>query len=1007
MASYHDTNWNHLFERAMRHWEEYCNSSDASLLDQAIGLMEQAIPLIPEANLNLPTVISNLSVFYHARYIGTSSSDDLSRAVLRAEKALEITPKGDPDRASRLTNLSNALEARYGTGERENDDLNHAIAASEEAVSSASNDDPDLYAMLNNLAKQLGQRYVDHHDLKDLHASIEALTRAEGMTPETKTGDRATILQQLGVRLHDRFLATGDRQDLDKAIQTTRSALDICPQSNKDFWTIASELGNRLGARYTITWEQQDLDEAIRITKKALDATPPDHLHRPMILADLSNRLGYKHSRTEESSDLKNAIWYCQQSLNLTKDGDSHRPRRLNSLATLLYRRYLAHRDTEDLTKSISNMRKCLPLTGTGHSHYAGWARDLSMFLSHARDENADESIKWAKIAVAKTPKGHSERAAFLIHLATGLLKRSPKDQARSKEYLLEAFYDSACPIGDRLSAGRHLLLNMKSLFVQQDDMESAYRVAEETIGLISLFAPQHLQNEDKQNVLTLAVGLASEAAAVALAIRKDTADALRFLEDGRGVLLGSLYDLRSNIETVGQQYPDLASQFIHLQQRLNTPALSANDTDARTAGISGGTAVLSTDQRREAGESMKELVATIRSKPGFEQFLLPPSSSEVLTAATEGPIVVLNVSHLRCDALVIKSCGIHCLPLTQLNYEDVERRSTKLREDLDLAWLWDAVVGPVFDFLGFNTTPLGNQWPRVRWVPTGALIKFPLHAAGNHLKGGGETALDRAISSYSPSVKSIIHSRQRQAMGEPTASGANDRNLVLVPMEKTEGHHAHLSQVPKEIATVQRLGEEMHLSIDLPACNKNDVLASLQKCRILHFAGHGFTHRTQPLKSSLLLRDWKDHPLTVQSLLDIDLASSPPFLAYLSACGSGLVDHEKSVDESIHLSSAFQLAGFRHVVGTLWAVNDYMCVEMARLVYEHLKRNGMTDASVSTGLHHATRYLRDVWARSVNPALGGSRESERPGKYYGPGEKKKSRVGLEPLWVPYVHFGV
>jgi CHAT domain-containing protein len=44
-----------------------------------------------------------------------------------------------------------------------------------------------------------------------------------------------------------------------------------------------------------------------------------------------------------------------------------------------------------------------------------------------------------------------------------------------------------------------------------------------------------------------------------------------------------------------------------------------------------------------------------------------------------------------------------------------------------------------------------------------------------------------------------------------------------------------------------------------------------------------------------------------------------------------------------IHLVSAFQLAGFRHVIGTLWEVSDPHCVGIAIVIYETLRDEGMT----------------------------------------------------------------
>lgn len=78
-------------------------------------------------------------------------------------------------------------------------------------------------------------------------------------------------------------------------------------------------------------------------------------------------------------------------------------------------------------------------------------------------------------------------------------------------------------------------------------------------------------------------------------------------------------------------------------------------------------------------------------------------------------------------------------------------------------------------------------------------------------------------------------------------------------------------------------------------------------------------------------------------------------------------------VDKAVHLASAFQLAGFRHVIGTLWEVSDSHRVDVARVVYETLRNEGMTDIAVCQGLHQAVKALLDRHIESVE----GSRDAE------------------------------
>jgi CHAT domain-containing protein len=94
-------------------------------------------------------------------------------------------------------------------------------------------------------------------------------------------------------------------------------------------------------------------------------------------------------------------------------------------------------------------------------------------------------------------------------------------------------------------------------------------------------------------------------------------------------------------------------------------------------------------------------------------------------------------------------------------------------------------------------------------------------------------------------------------------------------------------------------------------------------------------------------------------------------YLAYLSACstaygGTGLLD------EAIHLASAFQAAGFQHVVATLWPVGDTAALRRAGQIHTQLK-NGATPALAVHQAVHA--------ARSASP-------------------------GTPSAWASHVHFG-
>ncbi|KAK8085990.1 hypothetical protein PG994_000964 [Apiospora phragmitis] len=228
------------------------------------------------------------------------------------------------------------------------------------------------------------------------------------------------------------------------------------------------------------------------------------------------------------------------------------------------------------------------------------------------------------------------------------------------------------------------------------------------------------------------------------------------------------------------------------------------------------------------------------------------------------------------------------------------------------------------------------------------------------------ETVLDRVISSYSSSIRAIIHSRR------PSIATSNSAQALLVAMEYTRGWGS-LPSAAKEVAAVRSLCRSMNIQTVEPLCRKAEIKSHLHRSAISHFAGHGCTDGIDPSKSYLCLGDRQTDG---GNLTRHELRERSPFSAYLSACGTGRLKVMKFMDENIHLISAFQLAGFRYVIGSLCNVDDDVCVDIARTTYEEISKNrGLEDGAVSRGLHKALRKQRDHWLDKLT-VQGPKRES-------------------------------
>jgi CHAT domain-containing protein len=108
-----------------------------------------------------------------------------------------------------------------------------------------------------------------------------------------------------------------------------------------------------------------------------------------------------------------------------------------------------------------------------------------------------------------------------------------------------------------------------------------------------------------------------------------------------------------------------------------------------------------------------------------------------------------------------------------------------------------------------------------------------------------------------------------------------------------------------------------------------------LSDASIAHLACHAIYVPKDPSSSRLLLQDGG---LSVSRIAQWNLRNGA--LAYLSACSTAFTGASVWDDETITLASAFQVAGFSHVVGTLWIAEDITSFAVAQSFYEFLQND-------------------------------------------------------------------
>ncbi|TDU80120.1 tetratricopeptide repeat protein [Streptomyces sp. KS 21] len=982
-------------------------------LESAIALLREALLDASDGLLYRTTMLTGLGNLLHARFARTRAVADLDGAVALHREAVHVMPPDHPDRADVLSSLGNVLRARFEqAGDIE--DLAAAIEAGWRSVEAAGVDGREPRAVaLCNLGNALRLRYERTGAIGDLEAAIRAGREALDALPAGHR-HRLMILSNLGISLQDRFARVGLVADVDAAIEVGTQAVEAAAPGHPDRAMFLSNLGGALRVRFERIGALADLNAAIDRLREAVEAVPADHPERVGYLSNLGNMLRARFARTRDIADLDAAIEMGRRAVDAAPASHRHRAMFLSNLGGALQVRFARTGAVEDLDAAVVRLREAVEAVPADHPHRARYLSNLGPALrtrsgrTGARSD-LDAAVDVGRQAVRTAPADHPERAVYLNNLAETLLTRFQQDgDAADRDAAVAAWSAASTTASATVSIRVDAGLSAARLLAQSGDARRAADAADAAVRLMPRLAPRRLERQDQQHAIGHAAGMTATAAALVLAAPGGTADeraerALGLLEVGRAVLLGQALETRSDLTDLRETHPELARRFAELRDRMDRPADAQVATDDERDGAPHRLPQeLAVHNRHRLAEEFTAVLAEIRTLEGFASFGLPPTIDELRAEASHGPIVVFNVSSHRSDALLLTAESITSCPLPQLEYTTVIDRvnafrqaqhtalagaDRKEREEAQsvlvdvLEWLWDAAAGPVLDALGHEGPPpaaerASDALPRVWWAPGGLLGLLPLHAAGHHADAPDDpqrrTVMDRVVSSYTPTVRALRYARERSRREgyDPTAAG----RALVVAMPTTPGMpgQGRLRFVDAEVAVLEaRFPDPVVLTEPdegggpagpEPATTptKARVLERLPHCAIAHFACHASSDPADPSQSRLLLHDHEDDPLTVRSLASADLDHVR--LAYLSACRTAAIDTVDLLDEAIHLASTFQLAGFPHVIGTLWEIDDQTAVRIARAFYDGLRTDATAvDPDRAAGaLHDAVRRLRD-----------------------------------------------
>ncbi|KAJ7653666.1 CHAT domain-containing protein [Mycena polygramma] len=643
---------------------------------------------------------------------------------------------------------------------------------------------------------------------------------------------------------------------------------------------------------------------------------------------------------------------------------DAPRWRVLSDLAGLLYARFMQDGQEQDLVDAVSRCHEALSLRPprSNASERVISLHHLSIYskaLFELRGRHIDllksiESSVAAEALAIEIDHPYLTWFHFCITRSEGSAGMQQDPDAALPPWKKEIMYPTTSAEA-RFNEAVALAWTAHDLGHFTDALrayKTAFSVAERI--LVALYTPTLQHNFLTRDYVRI---LPCRAASCALELG-NVEGAVELLEQGRGQIWGKIADYSLPLDMLVSKSEDLTDRFRPVCVSLELLSQA-------------GSGILLDDlQRTEKRNTLigewNDLLGEIRKVDGLAGFLEPKSFIMLRAAASQGPVIMLNVDTARSDAIIVQDAKApHLVPLPQdlarivpqlalivANVKGSSRRMIPSKDESQCLSavaqkLWQYICGPVvveLRALGFE------QKSHIWWCPTGALASLPIHASGP-CKNAEKDLMDHFISSYTPSLLSLLRAQARR-----------DEDIVRRQVQVLAvGQSNSLPQVSDELAYIQSIFSSAALVLDRADATPEAVEKNIHHYHVVHFACHGSLDIVNPLDSFLALHGSN---LSLKNLA-FNGGLFGGQLAFVAACDSAGTVTGSSTDEAITLAAAFQIRGFSSVIGTLWEMLDADGPPLARDFYRYLLPDGVENSDClrlqpAQALHLAVTKMRE-----------------------------------------------
>ncbi|KZO96574.1 hypothetical protein CALVIDRAFT_549579 [Calocera viscosa TUFC12733] len=769
----------------------------------------------------------------------------------------------------------------------------------------------------------------------------------------------------------------GESKHADEAITFGYEALRCFPAQTEQVSVVLAALGWSYALRYSQNGDDKDSEHAISFLEQSSERSKNKKVEwtkfgTPELYRNFGFVYDQKFRRNRQGTDLERAIEFSR--LCIDSDPVPNRtPSYLSQLGERLLYRYELTGNPDDLAESIASAEASLSMSSNiryqRHTLLVRYARSLRRRYEVTRDPN---DIQLAMTCISEALDKYKDtafahRTLYLSELAAAYQARhSHTGQTRDLHTALDTYEiastNLSAAIKDRIDAavaGGMLAYTNQCFWAAA----KGYCVA---VALLPRLAWIGINTRDRQKKVTFGNGLlACNAAAASIEIGHPE-HAVELLEHGRSIIWRSILDLRTDTQDLTVAHPKVAAELLTVAQALEYDESAAPD----------GSQELEEERsqrRRRLAERWEDIVDQVRQLDGFETFLESPRYDTLRGAARDGPIVIINVSEYRTDALIMTdSQPIQCIPLAGLSDKVINglayawHQTLKSAKDQDggkgvdpvlrniCRRLWEGGFSQIATALNAMKASHRNDSFRVWLMPTGMLSLLPIHCAGPCQPN--DLGMYDFVTSYTGTLSSLICARGGIGRPSPLYGSLNAPcRMLAVAQPKVENFPA-LPCAEQEIKILLHSSFAQDITfLSQTEATVSRFAAELPRHDWLHCCSHATWNSSDPLDSAFCMKDGK---LTLSSLVRLRLRDAQ--FAFLSACHTA---RQTSLlpDESMHLAAGMQVSGFRGVLATQWAMADQDGPALTRMFYDYLSKDGRQPEAhnAAEALHLALRQFR------------------------------------------------